>query len=58
VPDGLPDRGDPMSAVDDELAELRRRVDGIERRLDVLELDVIELGEELARRRRWCGWWR
>ncbi len=47
-----------MSAVDDELDELRRRVDGIERRLDLLETDVMEVADELARRRRWWGWWR
>ncbi len=42
----------------DELAELRRRVDGIERRLDIVETDLMEVAEELARRCRWRRWWR
>jgi hypothetical protein len=47
-----------MSAVDDELDELRRRIDNVERRLDLLEVDLIEVGEELARRSWWRRCWR
>lgn len=43
---------------DDELAELRRRVEAVEARVDVIEDDLMALAAEVAGRRRWWGWWR
>lgn len=41
----------------DELAELRRRVEAVEVRVDEIEADLLDLAAEVARR-RWWGWWR